>query len=196
MNLKDLSEKIRGLADAVNSGIIKANKHRLQTIASNEMEAQMKFRIFLEGRTTDGAEIGHYSTKETYINPDKLSSLIAKGKLKKQGKFSKKPLFKNGNPRKTMYLKGGYKEFKDKVNFDSNVYNLTLTGTSKDSIKIGKKGDDIVLGFSSEARRKILQGHETRLKKKIFEPSKEELKAVAEVIEKELRILFNEFMSK
>jgi hypothetical protein len=189
MELKGLADKIRALAEL---GLVKENKHRIQTIAMNELEAAMKGRIFLEGKTADGQEIGHYSTEGIYINPDKLSSLIPKGGFKKGGKFEKGDKFQNGKPRLTAYLPGGYKELKDKANFDSNTYNLTLTGTSKDSIKVGKKGDDIVLGFSDEMRRKILQGHEARLGKKIFVLSPEELKLVVEVAKKEIVFLLKQ----
>jgi len=192
MKLNELANKIKGLS----AEVVAANKERLQIIASNEMEFLLKKRVFAEGKDSSGSKIGSYSTKEIYVNPNKISSLIPKSGLKISGKFNKSSKFKNGNPRKTAYLGGGYKEFKEKANFDSNIYNLTLTGTSKDSIKIGKKGNDIVLGFSDEGRRKILEGHEERLNKEIFKPTKDELKSVRKIVKDELKVIVKETIGK
>lgn len=192
MKLAGLSDKIRNLREAV----IEANKERLQTIAANEMEALIKQRVFGEGKDSKGGAISSYSTKEMYVNPDKLSALVPKGGLKKGGKYDKSPKFENGKPRKTAYLGGGYKEFKSKANFDSGIYNLTLTGASKDSIGTGKKGGKTVLGYRNEENRKILEGHEIRLGKQILAPTDEEREIVRKRIKAEIDFLFHEEIKK
>ena len=186
MQLAGLADKIRGLSQA----IIDANKTRLQTIAANEMEFLVKRRVFLNGKDTAGNEIGKYSTKESYVNPAKLPATVPKAGFKIRGKDPKRTdTLANGTKRKTAYLSQGYKALKEAANFEGDNYNLTLTGASRDSVKVGTKGDDVVFGYSSSEKQIILQAHEKRLRKNILKPSKDEIEEVNERIHNELKLL-------
>jgi len=66
-------------------------------------------RIFIEGKKSDGSEIGKYnSTNPIYVNPDKMPS--SRGIKPTKGKEGRHE-FKNGNPHKTTFVES-YKELK------------------------------------------------------------------------------------
>jgi hypothetical protein len=96
--------------------------------AAFSVTAQMGERIFDEGKTTDSGEIGQYSTKPIYVNPEKLT--VKKSIGVKSGKTGEK-VFKSGKkkgePHKTKYLEGGYKELRDKVGRQSSFVDLSFS---------------------------------------------------------------------
>ena len=72
-----------------------------------ELMAIHKERIFDKGEKSDGSKIGEYSTTPIYVDK---SSFIRKNAFKGVGKKGK-----NGKQRKdnkTMYIPGGYSEFR------------------------------------------------------------------------------------
>lgn len=79
-------------------------------------------RIFTDGADAQGAAIGRYSAKPTYINTTEASPRKLAGKGK-----TGKTKFKNGKPLKSTYFAGGYKEFKARVG-RGNKFNLFLFG--------------------------------------------------------------------
>ena len=85
-----------------------------------ELEAEWKDRIFGRGEMSDGSKIGDYSTKPSYFTKD---SFIRANAFKPQGKKNKGN-FKNGEQRKSMYLPGGYSEFRDIQGRENEFVNL------------------------------------------------------------------------
>lgn len=103
-------------------------------------------RIFTDGLDYKGRPIGSYSTNPIYVNTQVASpkKFKPKGKGKKSG-----ATFKNGNPRKSTYFKGGYKEFKQK-NGRGAKFNLFLFGNFNKAYLAGA-----VKPFVSENPNKI-----------------------------------------
>jgi len=75
-------------------------------------------RIFVKGQDTSGGDIGTYSTKPLYVNPD-----VAPRSFARKGKTGETK-FKNGKSHKTGYF-NGYGQFKQQIGEGSRV-NLRL----------------------------------------------------------------------
>ncbi len=73
-----------------------------QLLAAKKVKSLIDNRVFNDGKATDEGLIGSYSTKEMYVNRDSFKG--ARNGFRAKGKNSNSPTFKNGNPRKSMYL--------------------------------------------------------------------------------------------
>lgn len=165
-------------------------KNRTQTVAMKQLEADMKERVFNDGKAADGSSIGHYSIKPLYATQDEFS---VRSKFKPQGKNSSSQYFQTGNKRKSQYVPGGYKELRAIQGFSTETVNLDYTGSLRHSITVGTVGTNVVLGFADKERFEIAEGNEGRFHKEIFTPSKRERETVTKVVFHELDKIFNEF---
>lgn len=86
--------------------------------------ADMSDRLFDNGVMGNGAKIGKYSTKPMYANRAAFKNT---GPFKPQGKTDKKPVFKNKQPRKSMYLPQGYKQLRQLQGYENSFVNLTYS---------------------------------------------------------------------
>jgi hypothetical protein len=152
-----------------------------QTQSVNEgmldLIADFKDRIFLNGQDSDNSPIGSYSTKPIYVSVPgtsqvKSSGLKARGKAAKKGQRNQGK-FKNGKDRKSMYIPGGYSEYRKLVRrFNDKVY-LSLTGSLEGDIAIGDSGGNITMAFTTDKQKEIASGNETRFGKTIFSANPE-----------------------
>lgn len=121
--------------------------------AVRNIVARQAGRIFIEGKNSSGGIIGQYSTHPLYINPN--TSSPRKGAIKgrvagisfvkfeglepttgKYGEhiFTAETAYrgvkgtKAGDPHRTTYMAGGYKEFRNRIGRRIDRVNLTLTG--------------------------------------------------------------------
>lgn len=78
-------------------------------------------RIFLDGKNTDGNNIGEYVNKPVYINPNKMGSIR---KFKTKGKNGDAK-FKDGTPHKTGYFEN-FLEFKKTVGRNKRIQTIDL----------------------------------------------------------------------
>lgn len=112
----------------------------------NTVALQAK-RIFIDGRKSNGSAIGSYSTKPMYINPNYVpprktnkgrSSFKLEGLEPTVGMFGEHIFTpetawhgvkgtKAGDPHRTTYLKGGYKELRNRIGRRIDKVNLTFT---------------------------------------------------------------------
>lgn len=86
-------------------------------------------RIFIGGQNSSSGNTGQYSTTPMYFNPLYAPNKgLAKfgGELKPEGKTGKTH-FANGEPHKTVYLDGGYKELRNRTGRRIDKVNLTFT---------------------------------------------------------------------
>lgn len=127
--------------------------------------ADMVIRIFEEGKNSSGDFIGKYSTNDTYINTEKESPK----KLPARGKNGNTK-FKDGNPHKTTFFGGGYKEFKGKIGRGSSFVNLRLFGLLQNDMAAGliKKGDVWQIALKRQFNADKARGNEDRFDHKIF----------------------------
>lgn len=143
-----------------------------------EFNADLKTRIFLDGQDNGGQKIGSYSTEPYYASLKQRQ--VKTSRLRGQGKNSKDPKFKNGKPRKSMYLQGGYSEFRQVVGRQNAYVDLDLTGQLRESIGLGSTEGNVVVGIRSELEAKKAEGNEKRFGKVIFAPTEEELQKITD----------------
>lgn len=172
-NLKNLIAKYKSLSlDLKNKQKISESS---TIVAAKATEAVFKKRIFVDGKDSNGGAIGDYSTQPFYINPKATTLLgVKKSGLKPVGKNGQKR-FKNGNLHKTVYLTGGYKELRTKTGRQSAKVDLNLSGSLLASIQTGRRGQFVVLGYTSQKKFLIMQGNELRFNKQIDRLSQKEL---------------------
>lgn len=182
-------------------------------VAGKELEANIGRRIFLQGRDVANSAIGSYSTKPIYINPNnRLFELLPKFKKKKPrlkpvGKNGES-LFKNGKPKKTAYIAGGYAEFRKIVGrqpgaklqkvggITTNGVNLNLTGSMAQNFSLGISGTRIGMGFNSAVEFAKARGLEKRFGKSIFAASPQERKAFRDAMNREIQRIITEVLKK
>ncbi len=167
-------------------------KARVTTVGAFATLADFKTRIFTEGKTANGGRIGTYDTSPFYASKSNLRGL-PKGKFNKKGKTGKNK-FKNKKPHKSTYLKSGYKEFRTKTGRQSSKVDLNLTGASQQTVQVGTKGGDVVIGFTDPKRLIILEANERRFKKNIFTLSKGEQQTYQETVEDEFQEIIREIL--
>lgn len=170
--LKDLIAKYKDLSKEL------AQKAKLSEtvtiVAVKAVEVFYKQRIFKDGKDSNGAQIGDYSVIPFYINPQSPNLLgVKKGGLKPIGKTGQTK-FKNGNPHKTAYLANGYKELRQKTGRQSAKVDLNLSGSLSASIRTGRRGAFVVLGYTNAQKALVMQGNEKRFKKNISALSQKE----------------------
>jgi hypothetical protein len=163
---------------------LKSARARVETVAVKRVEGEMKRRIFNDGRAADGSLIGaNYSSRPLYAGRD---SFFRKSKFKPRGKNSRSATFRNGRPRKTMYLAGGYEELRRMHGLQTGKVDLMFTGSLMTSIVVGQYKGRIALGIIDKKEILKAGGAEKRYRKAIFTPSQAEIDAAAEAVEAEL----------
>lgn len=149
---------------------------------ANEFLGSTKNRIMLEGKNSEGQNIGTYSTKRMYAEKEQF----VKGKT---------TLFKAG-PRpgaKTMRLDGGYKQLRAIQGRPVDKMNYNYTGDTMLAYQMEVLKDAVLLGLTNERASKIRQGLEAK-RGKAFYPTKAEIteyekNVAADVITLQLKIL-------
>lgn len=117
MTQEEFSKK---LAAKISSLKVTDILYEVTTIAHSDMGD----RLFTNGIMGNGNKIGTYSTKPMYANKATFKNT---GPFKPQGKNDKKRVFKNKQPRKSMYLPNGYKQLKQIQGYESAFVNLTYS---------------------------------------------------------------------
>lgn len=169
------------LVEQLTNSVVNVLRAQEQSVVSGmlELKADMTDRIFLNGQDNSGSEIGQYSTKPMYASLNQTSQVRASS-LKGRGKNDKEETFLNGKNRKSMYLPGGYSEFRKVVGRQNSKVDLMLTGSLKGDIRIGTRestdnGGAIELAFTTDKQKEIAEGNEKRFGKTIFAASEIEL---------------------
>lgn len=128
--------------------------------AANEYLAETINRIAVEGKNSEGQNIGSYSTKKMYAGKDQFV---------KKGSF--KPGPKPGA--KTQRLDGGYKELRDIQGRPTDKMNYLYTGDTLLAYQMQVKDKFVLLGFINERASKIRKGLEGK-RGRAFYPTAEE----------------------
>lgn len=109
---------------------------------------EIVFRVFEQGKKATGDLIGNgkYSQRPTLIDTDPFTQKVFKVKGKRVAQKTKTGEY---------LFFGGYKSFKEAVNVKTNVVNLTLTGTLRNSMFLQKIGGVWFIGFPSSQAEKL-----------------------------------------
>jgi hypothetical protein len=93
--------------------------------AASDTLAKMTIRIHVDGKASDDSEIGTYSNKRLYVNPNNSPRKFSGGNTGKTGRS----IFEStGQPHATKYFDEGYSGFRAEVGRQSDKVNLSLTG--------------------------------------------------------------------
>ena len=172
--------------------------------AAADTHSRMTERIFVQGKDSSGGQIGNYSTKDIWINPEPENGNFAP---RNSGGFN--PLRgKNGNTefktnpgrvRKTSYFKG-WKGFRAAQNLQTSKVDLNYTGELfkdfgkedkaaelKNVVKLSTDTFAATIENTEENNSVKAFGAEKRFGKKIFKLTAEEERLFYETLEKELK---------
>jgi len=122
-----------------------------------ELESQYKNRIFDNGKDSTGQSIGEYSKEPGYYSKE---SFVRKGAFKGVGKPNKEGARRTKN--KTMYIAGGYSEFRAIQGRQNNHVNLKLSGSMERAFKTMKVGNAAMFGNTDSDESKKIEGNEER----------------------------------
>lgn len=167
-------------------------KNRIEITILSDIEGQMKWRIFNEGRASDGAMIGSYSTKPMAVSPGWASKKAYRrlfgSKKKRRGYqwFTK-------NKKRLAVLPGGYKQYREAHGLQTAYVDLMFKGDLFRSIQRGKSGGHNVLGFTLKTSLAKAEGNEARFKKKIFDLSVQESTSINTFV-REIDLIIKEFI--
>lgn len=181
MTLNDLKQRLKEVGTALLEN--ESVKKQVELSAALAVEAEHKNRIFVEGKATNGSQIGTYSKSEMYLSKSQLVGL-PKAKFEPQGKVNKTGEFKNGKKRKSMYLSDGYSEFRKTVGRQNGKVDLNLTGSTLANIQTGTKNGKPHYGFLTEKSKDLMAAHEVRFKKEIVKVSDSEVNVGIETAQK------------
>lgn len=150
-------QKLKDLATTVKQKAIES----IMIPAANELLANVKNRIFLDGKNSAGQQIGTYSTRKMYAGINQ---------------FVKRSSFKPG-PRKgakTMRLDGGYKQLRSIQGRDVAKMNYEYSGGTSLAYQQQVRQNEILQGMTTELASKIRQGLEAK-RGKAFSPTQQEI---------------------
>lgn len=119
-----------------------------------ELEALHKKRIFDNGLNSNNEPIGEYSTDPGYFSKEEF---IRKAAFKQQGKKNTGK-FKNGKERKSMFLTGGYSEFRKIQGRQNDFMNAKYSGSGERSIGNVKENGAVVYGIRDKKEAEKMRG--------------------------------------
>lgn len=153
--------------------------------AANKLIARELQRIVNEGKNSDGSKRSGYSTKPIYASQKQF---VAKGAFKPQGKVGKTK--KNGQPNKSMYLPGGYDQFRSIQGRRTDIKNYELSGDLVKDFDLQSQPEQgrVLIGFRSEKQSLKRKGLEKR-NGAAFPPSQEEIQEYKDEVTQESREL-------
>lgn len=175
MTLEDYQKSLARLTlDAVNQA-----REIAYVSAANKLLATIKNRIQRQGVDSNGAKMSAYSTKPYYAQ---RNSFVKRGSFKAGGKSVNGRKNKK-NPR-TMFLKDGYKQFREIQGRQTGHRDLTLSGQTMLNYVMGVNDGKVLLGFDTDRSSKIRKGHEKRNGGNIYYASQDELNEFNEDVTK------------
>lgn len=187
MSFENLLQRLQAL-DAVLSS--EGTAKRISAAGAFAAIGEYKNRIFVDGLATDGSAIGQYSTRPYYQNPNALIG-VPTGGVSPQGRNGS-ATFKNGKPKKTRYLPGGYAELRELTGRQSNTVDLNFSGSLERSVMVTQTDSVASITYTNEFEAEKMEGNEIRFGKTISEPSEEERQIGINAAAEELRTILNE----
>lgn len=157
--------------------------------AANEFLATIKNRISQEGRNSQGAPIGQYSTKPGYFG---TAAFIRRSSFSPRGKTGEK-VFKNGRPHKTEYIPTGYKGLREKQGRRTEVMNMSYSGGTLLSYQMQARQQDVVIGMTNNEAAEIRHGQEKK-RGRIFYGTQEEIGAYTKNVRDESEKLHRQLL--
>lgn len=159
-------------------------RERIQVSGLKVMELAFKRRVFNAGQAESGSPIGTYSSAPAYFSREQF---VKKSAFKPQGKGGKG---KKGA--KSMYLPGGYAQFRQVQGYQSTYVDAQLSGSLMTSLVVGQGENGPAFGFVAASEVKKARGIEKQKGKEIFIPGEAEIEAAEDAMHTELIQLLQE----
>lgn len=201
MTLEEYNKNLRTLAEEAGGKLTE----RVIIVGAISMLANIKNRIFRDGLDSSGSKIGNYSTEPYYATKDQF---IKKSAFKPGGKrgYKGERLVKTGDKKykvkkeklKSMYLKEGYKEFRDIQGRQTNTVNFFMKGDLSKSYILQQKEKEALIGFDDAKESLVRQGledHFKQAKNTIFPATEEEKRGYTQEVINELKIVQSEIIN-
>jgi hypothetical protein len=153
----------------------------LREVAVTQL-AEMKVRIFEEGKDERNGVIGSYSTKPIYVNPNNSPK-----KFTTVGKTGKSK-FSDGTPHKTRFFAQGYNGFKSEIGRNKiGTVNLSLSRDFQNKMTIIGTSNGWGIGWLEDEKYKRALHFQQKYRKQIFSQTKEEKEITQNVINNYLK---------
>jgi|GEM_PF-5687542 len=190
MTLEELAPKLQEIRDK----LVNEARERVMIAAATAMKAEMQDRIFNRGEDVNGGKIGNYSQKAAYFTKEQF---VRKSAFKAQGQngfkgervvYDKKAKTAKvvKKPPQSMFLKEGYKEFRDIQGRKTDTKNYKLTGSLEKSIQVVKKDKEILIAITDADESKKRHWLEKQDNKEVFKGSKSDLKVFRQAVSDEI----------
>lgn len=175
MNLQEYNRRLQELAQGVSERQVQA----IVVPAASRLLGNIKNRIQRQGKATDGADIGTYSSKPFYASKGQFAKKGAfkpvgqrgfKGERIKRvkGKYVKRQKREDWTYKvykrkvKTMYLQHGYKQLRDIQGRQTQFIDLTYSTDLMASYQLAQESKRVLLGLTSEVQSRKREGLEKR----------------------------------
>lgn len=140
--------------------------------AANGLLAAIKNRIALDGKNSNGGQIGSYSTKPAYYGKQQFTKTSS---FKAVGKTGEKK-FADGRAHKTQYFEQGYKGLRSAQGKVTDKMNLNYSGSTLLAYQLQAAEKYVILGLVTERASDIRKGQEKK-RGRIFYATTSEIEA-------------------
>lgn len=199
ITIDELPAALQGIADKIKEEM----RSRILFAAGLAMEAEMKDRIFGQGKDSEGNSIGNYSVKSAWFSREQF---VRQGAFKPNSKsggevkvFNVKTkrkkivnVTKDFRETQSMWLKNGYKEFRDIQGRQTAFVDNKLSGDLEKSIQTVKINEDTVyIAITDKIGSDKRKGNEKHFGKSIYSASKTDKEVFIKAVNDEVQHLRN-----
>jgi hypothetical protein len=161
---------------------------RILIAGATAMLANLTDRIFDDGLATNEQQISpkYRWQKKKYTREDFQGV--------KGARFSANTTVKDrktGKETPAMFIADGYEGFRRLAGRQTSYVDLELSGSLRNSIQVGKQGDNVVIGITSAKESEKRKKLEKLYKKDIFKPSTADIQEANDAIFEEIKFLIN-----
>lgn len=205
-----LTSKLPEYLEELFNTLSEQSEERVTIVGGKALEKNLKKRIFNEGKATNDVLIrGKYSKIPNYYEKDQF---VVKGAFKPIGKNDTTKIStktsKSGVEKDTikvtkrkdknvssMYLAGGYEQFRRIQGRQVNFVDLNLSGSLLGNIQLVRDDGKTLLVITDNTEIEKSERLEKMYKKKIFEPSRTDTQKSEQAMIDEIAKIFNEILT-
>lgn len=152
-------------------------------LASESVRGLMLTRIHEDGKAADGSQIGTYSTKPMYANPETTPGAT----FTPEGKTGRRVFESTGANHKTKYFDTGYKGLRNAIGKQSDSVNLNMSGIMQNTFMTMPTQDGYGLGWESDEMLNRARALEVKYGRPIWALTAEESAALTDVLKEKIQ---------
>lgn len=155
------------------------------------MRAEMSRRIHSEGKNSQGADIGHYSTEPIYVSTKNNPGRSFGRPIGKTGKSKFKGGEKAGADHTSRYFAGGYNEYKTAIGRNTlGKVNLSLSGQLAAQFAVVETNDGYGIGWVDTEKRERA-GHLQQKYGAVWSLTQQEKELSKKIAEQKIKEILN-----